>query len=80
VQWTIQDLSFLHEAGVAIDRQTLDEVLEYENRNYSLFDCTVCGTPALGQHANFCERAAILWELDWHRRIVEEDWPVKRTQ
>jgi len=42
LQWVLADLIFLCEADVFIDRQTLDEVLEYENRNYSLFDCTVC--------------------------------------
>jgi len=77
MQWVLQDLMFLHEAGVAIDRQSLDEVLEYENRNYSLCHCRVCGTPALGQHASFCERASILWEPDWYRRIVQEDWPCR---
>jgi len=80
VQLVLADLMFFREAGVSTDRDTVDSVLAYENCNRNLTDCLACGTPSMGQHANFCKWASILWEPDWYRRIVEEDWPVKRTQ
>lgn len=78
MQWVLQDLMFLREAGISIDRETFDSVLAYENCNWGLYDCALCGTPSMGQHANFCKLASILWESDWYQRVQEvEDRPKK---
>ncbi len=79
LQWVLTDLIFLRGARVAIDADTFASVLEYENRHYNFAPCE-CGAKSLGQHLMDCRSASILWEPDWYRRIVEEDWPVKRTQ
>jgi hypothetical protein len=65
MQWVLQDLVFMRESGVLIDRETFDSVLAYENCNRNLIDCLVCGTPSMGQHASFCPDASVLWTVNW---------------
>jgi hypothetical protein len=78
--WVLNDLILLVDAGVKIDREVFDEALEYENSNYSLIECPEqnCHAPVFGQHTPVCAKGSILWEPDWHRRIAEDDYPVKR--
>jgi hypothetical protein len=73
MQWTLQDLIALRDAGVAIDRETFDSVLAYENCNRNLSECQLCKTPSMGQHASFCDRASILWDIEWYEIIRQRE-------
>lgn len=78
MQWTLKDLMVLRDAGVAIDRELFDSVLEYENCNRNFAPCSICNTPSLGQHASFCDHASILWDIAWaeilRQRQLELGW------
>jgi hypothetical protein len=76
MQWTLQDLVVLRDVGIAIDRETFDSVLAYENCNRNLCGCSVCKTPSMGQHASFCPRASLLWDIGWYdlHQQREHDW------
>jgi hypothetical protein len=73
MQWTLNDLIVLRDAGVAIDRELFDSVLEYENKNFNLAPCSTCNTPSLGQHASFCDRASILWDIEWYEILRQRE-------
>jgi hypothetical protein len=77
---TVEDLVFLREAGMSVSDEDVQNVLLYENRNYFLRQCECGARPFVDQHRYDCRHASILVEPDWYRRIIEEDWPVKRTQ
>ena len=73
MQWTLHDLIVLRDAGVGIDRQIFDSALAYENCNRDFSECHICKTPSLGQHASFCDRASILWDIEWHEILRQRE-------
>ncbi len=69
MQWVLQDLMFLREAGIGIDADLFAQVLESENTHRNFAPCTGCGVRTFGQHLSYCPWASILFEENWFKVV-----------
>jgi len=71
VNWTLQDLLFLREAGVVIDADLFEQVRTEENMHRDFASCSGCGAVTYSQHSSECPRATILFEPLWFELVKD---------
>lgn len=68
-QLTLEDLVRMRERGEPISQTLLESVRHYENKHLDFGPCDFCSATTFKQHAEWCDRASILWEENWYEVV-----------